>query len=276
MVASGASFAAGSPMQRIHAAGSVRIGVSMDLPGLGDHEDGAASPSGFEIELARDIAGALGLTAAQITWVKVSPADRAHYISNGLVDLVLATYAIPSSPDPAVEFAGPYLVSGQQFLVRTHGSIDDTIDLAGASVCTVTGSSSTPAVAEQAPGATTNAAASYGECISQLDGGSVKAVAGPGVIVQGFSTQDPKTYRVIGEPHTVERYGIAFSRAAGMCQFLTDTLLTLYKSGAWAAAWSESLGHDGVDPPTPPLPDTGTHSSGSLRSRCLRSGQKTS
>ena len=57
-----------------------------------DRLDG--KPEGFDVEVAKIIAGELGISPDNIEWVEAVSANREPFIENGEVDIVVATYTI--------------------------------------------------------------------------------------------------------------------------------------------------------------------------------------
>src|SRR5699024_10486071 len=53
-----------------NSAGTLTVGVKMDQPGLGNTEPGSDAPEGFDIEIAKITAAALGFAPDQIEWVE--------------------------------------------------------------------------------------------------------------------------------------------------------------------------------------------------------------
>ena len=86
------TFEAGTTMERLSKAGKVTIGVKYDQPGIGFLEPGADDPSGLDIEVAKIIAGELGIEPDGITWKETVSDNREPFLQNGTVDLVLASY----------------------------------------------------------------------------------------------------------------------------------------------------------------------------------------
>src|SRR5262245_32789169 len=68
-VVSDAKFDAGTTMARISKAGSVKVGTKFDQPGFG-FADKKGKPQGFDVEIAKVIAGQLGIPASKIQWVE--------------------------------------------------------------------------------------------------------------------------------------------------------------------------------------------------------------
>src|SRR4029453_16580930 len=140
----GASFAEGTTMARLKSAGKVTVGTKFDQPlfGLKNLE---GKPEGFDVEIAKLIAGEMGISADNITWVESVSANREPFIQQGKVDLVVATYTINDKRKQVVDFAGPHYEAVQDIRVAKGNpeQIKGPDDLAGKKVCSVTGS--TPA-----------------------------------------------------------------------------------------------------------------------------------
>jgi len=108
----------------------IRIGIKVDQPGLG-YQDGNTY-TGFDVEVARYVAGKLGYSEEQIEFVESPAANRENMLNTGQVDMIFATYSISDSRKKTVDFAGPYYASSQAILVKA-----DNQDIAG--VDTLTG-----------------------------------------------------------------------------------------------------------------------------------------
>ncbi len=94
----------------------------------------------------------------------------------------------------------------------------------------------------------------YTECVRMLLGRDVAAVTTDNAILLGYAAQQPDKLKVVGEPFTQEQYGIGYRLGdRAFCQFLTDTITTAQRDGAWAAAFDRTLGRAGV--PRPPVPN---------------------
>ena len=249
-------FAAGTTMAALQGANNIRIGVKFDQPNLGYMGPGAKIPSGFDVEIAKIIASHLGLDAGQITWVKTDSADREKYLTENTVDIEIATYSMTPQRQSVVGQAGPYLITGQQVMVRKDDAdIDTAQDLKDRKVCTVTGSSSTDLIVKKFH-ADPWPSDSYAKCVDALLDGDVEAVSTDGAVLMGFLINHVDEVKIVGEPITTERYGIGYKHGdKAMCQFLTKTLLASYKDGTWSSAFETTLGKTGVEAPTPPQPD---------------------
>lgn len=238
-------------------AGEITIGVKYDQPGIGNLEPGADTPQGFDIEMGRIIAGALGIDDGGINWEETVSDNREPFLQDGTVDIVIASYSITDERRAVVGQAGPYYVTGQQLLIRSdsEGDITGPDDLADVKVCSVEGSTSLQRV-EDEYGASPVPFATYSECVTQLENETVDAVTTDGAILLGYAAQNPDELMVVGEPFSTERYGIGYPKGAeGMCEFLNGVLETSFEDGTWADAFDSTLGESGVEPPEAPALD---------------------
>lgn len=251
-----ASFASGTKMEALNKAGSIKIGVKFDQPGLGYKDPAKGAPEGFDIEMGKIVAAKLGIPADKIEYVETVSKNREAFIQNGTVDIVIASYSITPERKQIVGMAGPYYVTGQQLLVRKDdSSIKGPENLGGKGVCSVTGSTSIKTVAEKY-GATPKPFGTYSECVQALLNKTVDAVTTDGPILLGYAAQDPDKLKVVGEPFSTERYGIGYTKDdSAFCKFLTDTITGSFKDGAWKDAFKNTLGKAGVEAPKPPEVD---------------------
>jgi len=256
-VAENPEFPEGSTMAKLAEAGEMTIGVKIDQPGIGFRTPGETLPEGFDIEIARILAAALGIDDGSVEWKETISDNRETFLEKGEVDIVAASYSITADRRELVGQAGPYYVTGQQLLVREEDkdSITAPEDMAGIKVCSVEGSTSL-ATAEEKFGAEPVPLPTYSECVSQLENSTVDAVTTDGAILLGYAAEDPDALEVVTKPFSEERYGIGYSKDdTEMCEFITDTLQQSYDDGTWAAAFEATLGQSGVETPEPPALD---------------------
>ncbi len=248
----------GSKAAELASQDTITIGVKTDQPGIGFLEPGADVPTGFDIEVAKYIAGQLGFSPDQIEWEETVSDNREPFLQQGTVDLVVASYSITDERRDVVGQAGPYYVTGQQLLVREEDkeNITGPDDLKDVSVCSVTGSTSLETVEEEY-GAVAKPFDTYSACVRQLQNETVDAVTTDGAILLGYAAQDPDNLEVVGEPFSEERYGVGYFPPddTATCQFIVDAINSMYDDGYWADAFEATLGESGVETPEPPEPD---------------------
>jgi glutamate transport system substrate-binding protein len=253
----GASFPEGSTMARLKDAGKVTVGTKFDQPlfGLKNLE---GKPEGFDVEIAKLIAGEMGISADNITWVETVSANREPFIQQGKVDYVVATYTINDKRKQVVDFAGPYYVAGQDIMVAKGNpeQIKGPEDLAGKKVCSVTGSTPAENIRENYPEADLTEFDVYSKCAEALKNGQVEAVTTDNVILLGLISQDPEAFELVGKPFTEEPYGIGLKKGDTQFRnFINDTLEKIQQDGRWKAAWEATAGKVAAETPTPPPVD---------------------
>ena len=250
----GASFAEGTTMARLKEAGTVTVGTKFDQPlfGLKNLE---GKPEGFDVEIAKLIAGEMGIAADKVNFVESVSANREPFIQQDKVDFVVATYTINDKRKEVVDFAGPYYEAGQDIMVAKGNpeGIAGPDDLAGKKVCSVTGSTPAENIRTNYPDADLTEFDVYSKCAEALKNGQVQAVTTDNVILLGLINQDPEAFELVGKPFTEEPYGIGLKKGdTEFRSFINDTLDKLYQDGRWKAAWDATAGKVATETPTPP------------------------
>jgi glutamate transport system substrate-binding protein len=253
----GASFPEGTTMARLKQAGTVKVGTKFDQPlfGLKNLE---GKPEGFDVEIAKLIAGEMGIAADKIEWVETVSANREPFIQQGKVDYVVATYTINDERKKVVDFAGPYYEAGQDIMVAKGNpeGIAGPDDLAGKKVCSVTGSTPAENIRTNYPKAELTEFDVYSKCAEALKNGQVQAVTTDNVILLGLISKDQEAFELVGKPFTKEPYGIGVKKGdTEFRNFINDTLDKLYKDGRWLEAWKATAGKVATETPTPPPVD---------------------
>jgi len=256
-VNSGASFAAGTTMARLKDAGTVKVGTKFDQPLFG-LKNLQGKPEGFDVEIAKLIAGEMGIAADKIEWVEAVSANREQFIQQGKVDFVVATYTINDKRKAVVDFAGPYYQAGQDIMVAKGNpeGIAGPDDLAGKKVCSVTGSTPAENIRTNYPKAQLTEFDVYSKCAEALKNGQVQAVTTDNVILLGLISQDQEAFELVGKPFTKEPYGIGLKKGdTAFRSFINDTLEKAFQDGRWLAAWDATAGKVAKEKPTPPTID---------------------
>jgi len=253
----GASFAEGTTMAKLKEAGTVKVGTKFDQPlfGLKNLE---GKPEGFDVEIAKLIAGEMGIAPDKVVFSEAVSANREPFIQQGKVDFVVATYTINDKRKQVVDFAGPYYEAGQDIMVAKGNpeGIGGPDDLAGKKVCSVTGSTPAENIRTNYPKAELTEFDVYSKCAEALKNGQVQAVTTDNVILLGLISQDEEAFELVGKPFTKEPYGIGLKKGDNEFRaFINDTLEKIEKDGRWKAAWDATAGKVATETPTPPAID---------------------
>jgi len=250
---------AGSPtFDKMKQRGKVVIGVKEDQPGLGLKDPTTGKFSGFDVEIARLIAAKLGFDPeTKIDYKPIPSASREQAIVNGDIDYYVGTYSITDKRKEQISFAGPYFVAGQDLLVRKDdNSISGPDSLKGKKVCSVTGSTPIQRVRDQKLTEDTNIVEfkTYSECVTKLDQGELDAVTTDDAILKGYAAQLPDKLKVVGQPFSVEKYGIGLPHDdAALRNFVNDVIAAAVADGTWQKIYDATLGKSGSPATAPPL-----------------------
>ena len=237
------SFDEGTTMAELNEAGKITIGTKFDQPLFGlKGPDG--DPEGFDVEMGKIVAAKLGIEAENIEWVPTVSENREKYISQGRVDIVIATYTINDDRKQLVDFAGPYFNAGQMLMVTAdNDDISGPDDLAGKTVCSARGSTPAQNMKDNYPDAKLELAAEYGDCLEPLRNGQVDALTTDNVILSGYVAQNDGEFKLAGDPFTEEPYGIGLEKGDDEFRdFLNDVIEDSYENGEWEDAWDKTAG----------------------------------
>lgn len=250
---------AGSPtFTAIQQRGKAIIGVKDDQPGLGFKDATSGEFSGFDVDIARQIAGQLGFGPDKIEFKTVPSAARESAIARGDVDFYVGTYSITDKRKQQVAFAGPYFVTGQGLLVRSdETAITGPQTLKGKKVCSVTGSTPIQRVRDQGLTEPANIVEfqTYTQCVDQLRNRQVDVVTTDEAILKGYAAQSPDQLKIVGEPFPTpdtEKYGVGLKKDdTAIRNKVNDILEASFADGTWQKIYDGSLGKSGT-PATPP------------------------
>ena len=245
MASEAMTFEAGTTMAKLSEAGTMKVGTKFDQPGFG-LKGLSGSPEGFDVEVAKIIAGAMGISADKIEWVETPSKIREEAIEQGKVDMVAATYTINDKRKERISFAGPYYVAGQQLMVAAD---DDSItgpeslkEQTDKKVCSVTGSTPAETIKEYlASDSQLVLFDVYDKCADALRTGQVQAVTTDNVILLGFVSESDGKFKLVGEQFTEEPYGIGITKGdVAFCEFINQTLTD--NEDAYNQAWASTAG----------------------------------
>ncbi len=227
----------------------ITIGIKFDQPGVGFKKGGTYT--GFDVSVARYIANYMGYEDYQIEWKEAPSKQREAMLQNNDVDMILASYSITDDRKKTVDFAGPYLVAGQDLLVRSDNTtIKGPNDLNGKRLCSVTGSTSAVVIKEkysdkvqlmEQPG--------YAECATALFSGIVDAVTTDNIILAGLAANSRGRLKLVNAPFTQEHDGVGIHKGnTGLAQQINAAIKEMVSSGAWQKAIEDNTRGTGFSP----------------------------
>lgn len=252
-------FEAGTTMAEIAEAGTLRVGTKYDQPGFG-LENLEGELEGFDVEVAKIIAGALGIAPEDIEWSEATSAVREEVLEKDEVDIVVATYTINDERKERITFAGPYYTAGQQIMTladdETVAGPEDLADNPDWKICSVNGSTPSENIREYlANDDQLVLFDEYSQCADALSNGQVQGVTTDNVILLGFVSESDGEFKLVGEQFTEEPYGIGVAKGdVEFCEFINETLAE--NEDAYLAAWESTAGQiEGTQTPELPTAD---------------------
>ncbi|GGJ80025.1 hypothetical protein GCM10010123_07380 [Pilimelia anulata] len=232
----------------------LRIGVFTDEPLMALRDPAKPSSSlisdytGFDIELARQLGRYLGFDEANLIMVPTEVQNRAQDLSEGRVDVIIASYSMTKERESEVDFAGPYLMTKPEVLMRADRAPARLtlreLGAMSAKVCT-TGSSTSENALRANGIAGFDGVARATDCVNGLRSGRYDAFMLDKTVLYGFQQKYPELRIVDLVFGQSESYAIAVADGNEPLRVLVGNFL--YDSyqrgeqGAWAQAWRASF-----------------------------------
>jgi polar amino acid transport system substrate-binding protein len=243
---------AGSTMARIVKQGYLIAGVLEDVFPF-SFRDASLRPEGFDVDVARDIAGALFGDREKVVFRPLREAARLEALQAGQVDLVIAAVTVTCKRRELVNFSTVYFEAGQRVLVNRSSGFTSLSDMRGRRVCAARGSTSLGTISSYPSKPIPVGAATETDCLMLLQLGNVDAVSTDDTLLAGMAAQDPRT-DIVGPPLNEEPYAVAISNTApDLVRFVNAVLERRAQDGRWRASyerWLKLLG----PVPSPPAP----------------------
>lgn len=208
---------------------------------------------GFDIDIARDIAGAIFGDRERVVFRPLPEATRYEATRSGQVDLAVVAATITCPLREEVDFSTVYYDAGQRVLVNRGSAANGLGDLGGKRVCAPRGSTSLRNILAAPSKPIPVGTATQPDCLMLLQLGEVDAVSTDDTLLAGMVKQDPQT-KVVGPRFTEEPYGVVINKnTPDLVRFVNAVLQRRTEDGRWRASYEHWLTPLGP-PPAPPAP----------------------
>jgi len=192
--------------------GALRVGVKNDAPKLGYYNAATGQYEGLEIDLANMLAERIFNESGRIDLRAVTADNRGTLLSNGDLDMVIATFTIRDERKEFWNFSQPYFTGSAGLLVEKDAGLNSLEDFDGRTIAVTKGSVTQNAIetviAEKGLDITpifvefpTNL-----DCAEALDAGQVDAFSVDKAILAGYLTD---TRVILPYAFKPQEYGIA-------------------------------------------------------------------
>ena len=206
--------------------GTFTVGFDQDFPPMGFVGDDGEY-TGFDLELAEEVAGRLGLTfvAQPIAWDA-----KDMELESGTIDCIWNGFTMNGRED-SYTWSEPYMDNSQVFVVAADSGIASFADLAGKVVEVQADSSAEAALNDNgeltASFSTLQTVPDYNTAFMDLEMGAVDAIA-MDVIVAGYQLEQRKdgaNYVILDDTLAAEEYGIGFKKGNEALRDQVQTVL---------------------------------------------------
>jgi len=228
-------------LDKIRDKGTIQLGyreTSRPFSFLGS--DG--QPAGYSVDLCKQVAAvlkqALRLNDLKVSWVPVTPADRATKVANGAVDLECGSTTVTFDRMRQVAFSHMTFVDGGSILATTSSGIRGVKDLNGKRVGlipnTTTEKSLATALAALSVKAQIVNVTEHREGLQGLEAGRLDAYASDHLLLAGLlsTAKDPAALALSENYFSYEPYALMLRRGDTNFQIQVDRALSaVYRTG---------------------------------------------
>jgi polar amino acid transport system substrate-binding protein len=249
----------GSTMRAIQDRGVLVVGVDQNTRMFSAPSTKDQTLEGFDIDLARQVAGAILGDRDAVRFEVIPPGRRldvleSHTLPDGTVqkpavDLVVDALTITCDRWQRVDFSAAYFADSLSLLVPKTSTATSLDDLAGEYVCA--SSNTTPERRIAASKAKLYQVSDRTDCLVALQEGRVAAAYTNRALLESLHEQDPELM-VVGSAEKDERAAMAVPKGqTDFVRFLNGILEGIKRDGTWQAMYDKWFAKalDKADPP---------------------------
>jgi putative glutamine transport system substrate-binding protein len=200
----------GGDLDSIRRAGVLKVGVKSDVPGFGLLNTAANQYEGFEIELAKLIAGEIFGDSGKVVFTPVTAKTRGPLLENGELNLIIATFTVTEERKRSYNFSTSYYTDAVGMLVKKSAGVKGLADLDGKTIGVAQSATSRAAINEAAKAAGVSLKfsefATYPEIKAALDSGRIDVFSVDRSILAGYLDNESE---ILPDRFSPQEYGIA-------------------------------------------------------------------
>ena len=235
----------------IKARGRLLVGLDIGSNLFSFRDPISGEITGFDVDIAGEIARDIFGTPSQVEYRILSSADRIEALQNNQVDVVVKTMTITCERKKLVNFSTVYLTANQRILAPRDSTIREASDLSGKRVCVAKGTTSLQRIQQITPPPLIVGVVTWADCLVALQQRQVDAVSTDDAILAGLVSQDPYLH-IVGSSLNEEPYGVGVNlQNTGMVRFVNGTLERIRRDGTWNTLYRKWLTVLGPAPSPP-------------------------
>lgn len=218
-------------LDQIRTTGSITI-AHRDASVPFSYVDGGKAPVGYAVDICKRIADAvkrdLGLPSLTVKWLSVTSASRVAAIVDGKAAIECGSTTNTAARRKDVDFTISHFIAASRFLVRTDSGIDDLAGLNRKTVVSTLGTTNLPTLRrvdrDQDLHMNILEARDHNEAFAMVEDGKADAFAMDDALLYGLraNSKDPKRYKVIGKPMTIEPYAVMLPKGDAAFKAVVD------------------------------------------------------
>lgn len=219
----------------VESRGLLAVGVKCDYPPFG-YIDEAGENAGFEIDIARRLAGYAFGDESKVELTCVTGSNRVPFLTTNRIDLIMATMNFTPERAQTIDFTSPYFAGGVKMLVPDNSPIGAWEDLDGHSVITIKGSTASLWLTECMPEVEQVPFEQTSEALTALRQERADAFAQDDTLLVDLAKKTSGT-KVVGEVRADSPWGMGVRKGDAEMLAWVDAAIETMRGGDefWAA-----------------------------------------
>lgn len=197
-------------LEKIKSTGILKVGIKIDVHGLGYYNETTGEYEGLEVELARLLVREITGKDGKVFFVPVTPKTRGQLLDNDEVDMVIATFTITDERKLSYNFSTPYYTDYVGIMVKKDSGIENLSGLSGRKIGVAMTATSRSvietALKESAISAGFIEYELYSSLVRDLNAGRLDAFSGDIAILKAYRDW---TMEILDNQVAPQPYGIA-------------------------------------------------------------------
>ena len=229
--------------QQLKEQGILNVGSDNEFPPFESIEPGQTEPTGFDVDLYKEVAKRLGLTAKSTTTSFDGLFTQS--IPRGQFDIGVSAITIKEERKRSVDFTVPYFAANLSLAVNVKQTpnVKTIDDLAGQTIGVQTGTTGADcakALVAQGKGKDVKEFDTTGPAFDDLVAGRIGAIVNDRPASEGFIEQNRPTIEVVQVIETNEKYGFAIAKSKPDLRVaINEKLLEIMRDGTFAKIYKK-------------------------------------
>lgn len=246
------SFPPDSTMAKIARRGKLVAGVKNDLPLFGYLDPKTNEYTGFEVDVAREIARAIFGDPRRIEFKSATTRTRIPMVKEDVIDMALATITMTPERAKEVDFSDVYFITGPAVgVLRDSPSPGKKLeDYAGKTLAVTKGSVYEKLIKERVPSIKVAQIETHAEILQAMQTKRVDGVVTDETNLQSMGRHDSNLIVAVPPFEPFSKYGAAIKQGRPeFVKFVNGVIQQMKASGKWKEIYTRNIGQAAPAPP---------------------------